>query len=91
MNGHTPTEEPGTVDTEGRESRPTTVPFLRVVRGDATPEEVAALTVVLRGVSAASTSAEEPPVRSEWAAAHRQLRTSHPAGRGGWRSSALPR
>jgi hypothetical protein len=87
----TPTQKPETVDTEGSGSGPSTVPFLRVVRGDPTPEEVAALTVVLQGVAAASLPTDEPPVRSQWAAPQRRLRTSYPAGRGGWRSSALPR
>jgi hypothetical protein len=87
----TPTEDPGTLDTEVVASTPSAVPFLRVVRGDPTPEEVAALTVVLQGLAAASLPAEDAPVRSEWAAPARRLRTSYPAGRGGWRSGALPR
>ena len=64
---------------------------LFLVKGDATPEEVAALTVVLQGIAAAGVPAEEPEVTSEWAAHHRKLRASYPAGPGGWRSSGLPR
>ena len=65
-------------------------PVLRVVRGDATPEEVAALVAV---VAALASSGEEPPRRpaSEWSAPHRRVRTTLPHGRGGWRSSSLPR
>jgi hypothetical protein len=64
---------------------------LFLVKGDATPEEVAALTVVLQGIAAASAPAPEPKVVSEWSANHRRLRASYPSGPGGWRSSGLPR
>ena len=72
------------------EAKADTAPLF-LVKGDATPEEVAALTVVLQGVAAASAPAEEPEVRSVWASPQRQVRTSYPSGRGGWRASALPR
>ena len=64
-------------------------PLLRVVKGDATPEEVAALVAVV----AALGSGTERPVRRtpEWSAHHRKTRVSLPHGPGGWRSSALPR
>jgi hypothetical protein len=63
-------------------------PLLRVVRGDATPEEVAALVAVV----AALGSATAPPPRRvpEWSAHHRKMRRSLPHGPGGWRSSGLP-
>ena len=64
-------------------------PLLRVVRGDATPEEVAALVAV---VAALGTGSAEPPRRRpEWSAHHRTMRRSLPHGPGGWRSSGLPR
>ena len=64
-------------------------PVLRIVNGDATPEEVAAIVAVL---SAAGTTAPPPRKKvSEWAAHHRQVRRTLPHGPGGWRSSALPR
>ena len=66
-------------------------PPLFVVRGDATPEEVAAIAVVLQGIAAATPPPAEPEVRSEWSAHHRKLRAAYPSGPGGWRSSALPR
>ena len=69
----------------------TTRPPLFLVQGDATPEEVAALTVVLQGVAAAS--AEPPPrrPRPQWSAPHRAVRRPLDSGPGGWRASALPR
>jgi hypothetical protein len=64
-------------------------PFLRVVRGDATPEELAALVAILGSLS----PAEAPPRRRrpEWAAPHRAVRRALPHGPGAWRSSGLPR
>ena len=64
-------------------------PFLRVVKGDATPEELAALVAVL-----ASTGGHPGPERKPvpaWSAHHRKVRLSPPHGPGGWRSSSLPR
>jgi acyl-CoA carboxylase epsilon subunit len=64
-------------------------PFLRVIRGDATPEEVAAVVAVL---AALRSPAEPPrPARPEWNAPHRLVRRTLPHGTGGWRSSGLPR
>ena len=65
-------------------------PALFLVKGDATPEEVAALTVVLQGIAAASAPAPTPRRTPEWSAHHRKVRRSHSSGPGGWRSSALP-
>jgi hypothetical protein len=63
-------------------------PLLRVVRGDATPEEIAALVAVVASLGAPE--APPKPRRPEWNAPHRLVRrTLHP-GRGGWRASALP-
>lgn len=67
-------------------------PALFLVQGDATAEEVAALSVVLGALGAADagTTARPEPV-SEWAAHHRKVRVAYPAGPGGWRSSGTPR
>jgi hypothetical protein len=72
------------------------VPYLRVVRGDATPGEIAALVAALAAVAAARSAAAaaalaaRAPVRANWNARARMLRTPvHPAP-GGWRRSALP-
>jgi hypothetical protein len=64
-------------------------PLLRVVRGDATPEEVAALVAVVASLGGGEAPA--PRRAPEWSAHHRKLRTTLPHGPGGWRSSALPR
>jgi len=69
-------------------------PYLSVVRGDASPEEIAALVATLTAVAAARSSAGESakdrPVPPNWSSKARQLRTPvHPAA-GGWRRSALP-
>jgi Acyl-CoA carboxylase epsilon subunit len=63
-------------------------PLLRVVRGNPSPEELAALIAV---VSARGAAVEEPPppARSLWAAP--SLRQPLHPGPGAWRASALPR
>lgn len=62
---------------------------LKLVRGDATPEEVAALLAVL---SAASGGVEAPAPRhtSQWASPERAVRRPLTPGRGAWRASAWP-
>jgi hypothetical protein len=64
-------------------------PFLRVVKGDATPEEVAALVAVLASAGGAGEPERKPT--PAWSAPHRQVRVTLPHGPGGWRGSALPR
>ena len=67
-------------------------PYLSVVRGDATAEEIAALVATLSAVAAARSAApqEPPPSASNWNSRSRLLRSPvHPAA-GGWRRSALP-
>jgi Acyl-CoA carboxylase epsilon subunit len=65
-------------------------PLLRVIKGDATPEEVAALVAVVAALGSAH--GEQPRRRTpEWSAHHRNLRRSLAHGPGGWRSSGLPR
>jgi hypothetical protein len=81
----------------GRDDRPAGEPVLRVVRGDATPEEIAALVAVLvarsgrsgrDGVGAARRSARPAP--GAWSDRSRQLRRPLHPGPGAWRRSALP-
>ena len=73
------------------DDQPPGQPLLRVVRGDATPEEIAALVAVLL---ARSGDAEAPsPVRSvknSWSDRSRQLRRPLSPGPGAWRGSGLP-
>ena len=77
----------GDPSVEPVESRPP----LFVVNGDASAEEVAALTAVLQGLAAAGTATGPEKPRSEWSAHHRKVRSVLPSGPGGWRSSAMPR
>ncbi len=75
------------------DAEPAGHPPLFVIDGDATPEEVAALTAVLQGLAAAATASSggTKKPRSEWSAHHRKARPTLPSGPGGWRSSAMPR
>jgi hypothetical protein len=71
--------------------QPRREPLLRVVRGDATPEEIAALVAVLvtRDVGTGAAS----PVRSvsnAWSDRSGQLRRPLSPGPGAWRRSSLP-
>jgi hypothetical protein len=67
-------------------------PVLRVIRGDATPEEIAAVVAVLLARSAASDAPPSParPAPSAWADRSRLLRRPVRPGPGAWRRSALP-
>ncbi len=65
--------------------------FLQVVRGDPTPEELAALVTVLTARARASREAAEPEQRrSAWSAPARRLRRALPHGPDAWRSGSLP-
>ena len=64
-------------------------PFLQIVRGNATPEEVAALVVVIASMGGAAPATPKP--RSAWAHPARGLRDVHRHGAGAWRASGLPR
>jgi len=64
-------------------------PVLRVVKGDATPEEVAALVAVIAALGSGATQAK-PTIRSTWADPAHRMRTPLPHGPGAWRSSGLP-
>ena len=64
-------------------------PVLKVIDAHATPEEVAAIVTVLSAMGGAP--AAPKPVRSNWAHPARSMRGPLAAGRGGWRTSALPR
>ncbi|CAN5646359.1 acyl-CoA carboxylase subunit epsilon [soil metagenome] len=62
-------------------------PLLRVVKGDPSDEELAALVAVVSALGATQVADERKP-RPEWSAPHRLVRTPLAPG---WRSSALPR
>jgi acyl-CoA carboxylase epsilon subunit len=67
-------------------------PFLSIVSGTPTAQEIAAVVIVLAG---RARPAQEPGVgasgRSEWSARSRLVRIGVRAGPGAWRASALPR
>ena len=65
-------------------------PLLRVVRGNPTDEELAALVAVVAASSAGASAPTKRPVPA-WSAGARRMRPALRAGRGGWRASGLPR
>jgi hypothetical protein len=66
-----------------------TRPVLRIVRGDATPEELAALTAIVAASGGSSASDEDgpAPVRGRWNDPAHSMRRFWPSGPGGWRSA----
>jgi Acyl-CoA carboxylase epsilon subunit len=65
-------------------------PPLRLVRGDATPEEVAALLAVLSAASAGGEEKPAPRHTSRWSSRERAVRRSPQPGPGAWHASAWP-
>ena len=66
-------------------------PPLRLVRGDATPEEIAALVAVLAAASGGDEAADSgPPRTSRWGDPAGRVRPPVAHGPGAWRGSALP-
>jgi hypothetical protein len=64
-------------------------PVLRVIRGDATPEEVAALLAVVMARAAAAPAARPRP-SAAWNDHGRVMRAPVAPGPGAWRASAWP-
>jgi hypothetical protein len=78
-----------TDDTHEPPTEPPAVPYLRVVRGEPTDEELAALVVA---VAALSAGASVPAaLRSQWRNRGRNIRPAIGPGPGAWRASGLPR
>lgn len=80
-------------ETTGTPEVPAAKPVLRVVKGDLTPEELAALVAVVaaRNAAAANAAAREAGrqrVRSEWGHPARAVRGTHRHGADQWRRSA---
>ena len=65
-------------------------PLLRVVRGDASPQEIAALIAVLLAARPADADVAPEPARSAWSDRSALLRRPVHPGPGAWRHSALP-
>jgi hypothetical protein len=77
----------------GQHERPAGEPLLRVVRGDATPEEIAALVAVLmarRGAAGGPARRPGRPARGAWSDRSRLMRRPLHPGPGAWRRSVLP-
>lgn len=63
--------------------------LLRVVKGEPSPEELAALVTVVSGMSAGEQSdTARPTSKPEWGAHHRKVRGTHRHGPGAWRATA---
>ena len=80
-------------ETEPQDS-PVAKPILRVVKGDLTPAELAALVAVIavRNAAAANAAARvKPKIRSAWGHPVAMARKPHQVGPGAWRQSALGR
>jgi len=66
-------------------------PLLQIVKGDPTPEELAALVAVVSARAAAAPApAPAPDHASDWASYWRNLRRPLQHGPGRWRASAHP-
>jgi acyl-CoA carboxylase epsilon subunit len=63
----------------------------RVVRGEPSDAELAALTVVLAAVAAPSPTPAAPAVRDRWSDPTARLRAPLHPGPGAWRTSTWPR
>jgi hypothetical protein len=98
--GPVPEPEPGAgaagVAAPGGGTGPAGEPLLRVVAGQPTPEELAALTAALSAklaasaAAAAAAAARDRPAVSGWSDRARQLRVPLTPGPGAWRRSAWP-
>ena len=66
-------------------------PVLRVVRGEPTVEELAALVAVLAARGSAPSAQPAARASGGWGDHGRSMRTSLPHGPGRWRAAALPR
>lgn len=72
----------------GDGQEPTARPPLRVVSGDATAEEIAAIVAVLASTGSTDPAPASDTGRSRWAAPAARLRSPVPHGPGAWRTSA---
>ncbi|MFC5063707.1 acyl-CoA carboxylase subunit epsilon [Actinomycetospora atypica] len=66
-------------------------PVLRIVRGDPSPEEVAALTAVIAAASGGGGEPADTGPRSAWTERESLVRRPLTPGPGAWRMSAWPR
>ena len=80
-------EEPDDPSVVEEPAEPASKPLLRSVKGNPTPEELAALVAVIAARSAAGAPAKKP-LRSEWGHPARAVRGAHRPGPDAWRRSA---
>ncbi|HSP59954.1 MAG TPA: acyl-CoA carboxylase epsilon subunit [Ornithinimicrobium sp.] len=84
----------GTAAADGPGADPELVaeaPVIRVERGNPTPEQLAALTVVLAAAGGPDEPGSTGRRRTLWTARTRFARPRPAVGPDGWRASALPR
>ena len=77
----------------GAEDHPTAPdgrPALRIVRGEPTAEELAAVVTVVAAATGGGEAPAEPP-RGQWRSRGRNIRPALSHGPDAWRSSGLPR
>jgi hypothetical protein len=79
-------DDRGSSDTDRQQDQEQ--PLLRIVKGDPTPEEVAALVSVVSAMAAgaADAASKQSRPKPEWSAHHRKLRGTHRHGPGAWRT-----
>lgn len=63
-------------------------PGLRIISGNPSPEEIAAVTVVLTALSGGGDAPDEPNEIGGWSDLSLRLRRPLPPGPGAWRNSA---
>jgi hypothetical protein len=68
-----------------------TKPHLRIVKGNPSDEEVAALVAVVSALGSGSGAEAPERPRSAWSDRRAQVREALPHGHGAWRVSGLPR
>ncbi|MEU4536101.1 acyl-CoA carboxylase subunit epsilon [Streptosporangium sp. NPDC023825] len=65
---------------------------LKIIKGDATPEEIAAVVIALSTRAApASPASKASQTSKSWSNHSHRMRKALPVGQGAWRSSTLPR
>ncbi|MEV0751224.1 acyl-CoA carboxylase subunit epsilon [Streptosporangium sp. NPDC050280] len=65
---------------------------LKIIKGDATLEEIAAVVIALSARATPANPAQKTPQTSKsWSNPSDRMRKALPVGQGAWRSSALPR
>ncbi|NUU23453.1 MAG: acyl-CoA carboxylase subunit epsilon [Streptomycetaceae bacterium] len=65
--------------------------MIKIVRGEPTPEELAAIVAVVAAKASGAGAAEPPAERSQWNAPQRLVRAPLHPGPGAWRASGWAR